>query len=163
MSDTTTANHGGPEAENYLLRSYATSTAIGEAVTSLQEVRQAPNEAETEYVKRINDAENRCGNMHSSEQLIQYFLRGTDPVIKTLVERHREADRRCTLLELVQFAKAEGDAMHARSKKSVTILAHRETVPTVASHKSASGKHARIANVDPCICSQLGLTPFRPR
>lgn len=93
-----------------MLRSFATSTAIGEAITSLDEVKQLPREKEIAYSRRNNEAVNRCGNVHSSEHLIRQFFNGLDPAIKTVVEPHREAFRNVTFLELIQFARAEGDA-----------------------------------------------------
>ena len=98
-----------------MLRSLATSTAIGEALTSLDEVKQFPRETEASYSRRINDAVYRCGSVQSSEHLIRQFLKVLDPAIQTVVERHCEAFRRVTFLELNQLARAEGDAYSSRT------------------------------------------------
>ena len=119
------ADEGGvtcwPEAVNYLLRSFATSNAISEAVQSLQEIRQVPHETETAFAKRLNEAHIRCGKVHSADAVVQFFLRGLDPAIKTIVESYREGHRRCTLLALIQHAQAEGDAYRARTKSSKNV------------------------------------------
>ena len=45
------------------------------------------------------------------------FIDGLDPAIKTLVARQREAKRRITYLELIQFARSEGEAHRARQPR----------------------------------------------
>jgi len=67
VADTAYADDGGvtcwPEAVKYLLRSYATSNAVREAVLSLRDLSQIPGEVETDYSKHVNDAGNCCGNV----------------------------------------------------------------------------------------------------
>ena len=45
------------------------------------------------------------------------FIDGLDPATKTLVARQREAKRRITYLELIQFARSEGEAHRARQSR----------------------------------------------
>ena len=135
IADSVDPYNGGvtcwPEAVDFLLRSFASSTAVGEALTSLDEVKQFPREMETAYSRRINEAVNRCGNVHLSEHLIRQFLKVNDPAIKTIVERHHGAFRNATFPELVQFARAEGDAYRARTRREVTHSVPRtESPPT---------------------------------
>ena len=103
-----------PEAVQYLLRSYATSSAIRGAILVLQDTRQRPGETETGFGTHLNTAFYRCGNVHTSEEKATKFVDGLDPVIKTLVEQRREETRRMSYLELVQYARAEGDSNRAR-------------------------------------------------
>ena len=92
------ADEGGvtcwPEAVNYLLRSFATSNAISEAVRALREIRQRPNETETSFAKRLNEAHIQCGKVQSADAIVQFFLRGLDPAIRTIVKSYREGHRR---------------------------------------------------------------------
>ena len=63
---------------------------------------------------RLNKAFHRCGNVHNRDDRMAYFVDGLIPAIKELVARHREANSRCTYLDLVTFAKAQGEAFRAR-------------------------------------------------
>ena len=45
-----------PEAVQYLLRSYATSAAINEAVSSLRDIKQGPAESERDLSSRLSKA-----------------------------------------------------------------------------------------------------------
>ena len=116
------ASEGGvscwPEAVQYLLRSYATSSAINAAITALRAVTQTAQESERDFSSRLSLAFARCGNAHPSSEKIQFFLDGLDPAIKSLVARYRERHRKATFLELVQFAQAEGEAKRAREAPS---------------------------------------------
>ena len=103
-----------PEAVQYLLRSYATNGAIRQATLALRDTKQREGETETQYDTRLNRAFHRCGNVHSREDRISYFVDGLLPAIKDLVARHREAHARCSYLELVSYAKAEGEAYRSR-------------------------------------------------
>lgn len=104
-----------PEAVQYLLRSYATGSAIQEAVLALRDTKQRPNETETEYSTRLNKAFHRCGNVFPFEERCTMFVDGLDPSIRALVARHREENRRISYLELVHYSQAEGDTYRARN------------------------------------------------
>lgn len=114
------ASEGGvtcwPEAVQYLLRSYATSNAIQNAILALRDTKQKPGETETAYSTSLNKAFHRCDSMYSAQERCTMFVDGLDPAIRALVARHREEKRRITYLELVQYAQAEGDTLRARSK-----------------------------------------------
>ena len=111
-----------PEAVQYLLRTYATNDALSSALLDLRDTRQKPQESETDYSARLLDAEYRCGNVHDAEERMTLFIDGLNPGIRSLVARHREAERRynrrkrdkLTYLDLVQYAQNEGDACRAR-------------------------------------------------
>ncbi|CAN8070507.1 unnamed protein product [Agarophyton chilense] len=113
-----TADEGGvtswPEAVQYLLRSYSTSNAIRQAILDLRDVTQKPEKGEAKYNSRLNKASVRCGNVHSTEDKTTLYIDGLDQSIKSLVARYRGKHGRVSFLELVQFAKAEGDAVRAR-------------------------------------------------
>ncbi|CAN8069068.1 unnamed protein product, partial [Agarophyton chilense] len=113
-----TADEGGvtsrPRAVQYLLRSYATSNAIRQAILDLRDVTLKPEEGEVEYNSRLNKASVRCVNVHSTEDKITLYIDGLDPSINSLVARYREKHGRVFFLELVQFEKAERDAARAR-------------------------------------------------
>lgn len=81
---------------------------------SLRDIRLKAGETEHDYNTRLREAAVRCGNVHNSKDLATIFVDGLDPSIKTLVVRHREAHRKTNYLELLQFARYEGDAFRAR-------------------------------------------------
>ena len=80
VKDAYAASEGGvncwPEAVQYLIRSYAKSTAIREAIISLRDIRQKPTESGMEYSARLNQAELRCGNFHPIAEKIAMFISG---------------------------------------------------------------------------------------
>ena len=110
------------EVLQYLLRSYATSPAISGAIRDLRDTRQHPGETETGFITNLNTAFYYSGNVHTSEKM---FVDGLDPVVKTLVEQRREESRRINYLQLVQYARAEGEPNRARlsaSRRSTPML-----------------------------------------
>ena len=120
VSETMHPDQGGidswPEAVQWLLRSYATNNAVRTAILELRDVQQLPQEAEKICYMRLTDASNRCGNVHSVDELATMFVDGLDSTTKTVVARYRESHRRVSFLELVEYAQAEGDAVRARSR-----------------------------------------------
>lgn len=120
VRDSSAGGDGGvrcwPEAVQYLLRSYATSNEIQRAMMDLRNVTQNPGEDERDYSTRLEDACRRVGNVHSLHEKCTMFESGLVPEIRALVSRHREANPNISFLELVQFARAEGETHRARSK-----------------------------------------------
>ncbi|CAN8069909.1 unnamed protein product [Agarophyton chilense] len=114
---TSRASEGGvtcwPEAVQYLLRSYATNSATQQAIRALRDTRQRPGESETDYSSRRNKAFHRCGNFYPAEERCTIFVDGLDPAIRTRVAQRREDRPKATYLGLVQFARAEGEALRA--------------------------------------------------
>lgn len=53
--------------------------------------------------------------MHTGSDLLTLFIDGLEPSIQTFIARQLEAHCRCTYLEIVQYARAEGDAVRSRS------------------------------------------------
>lgn len=115
------ASEGGvtcwPEAVHYLLRSYATGTAISQAIVAVRDTKQKPGETETSYSTRLNKAFHRCGNVFTAFERCSMLVDGLDPGIRALVSRYREEKRKATYLELVQYAQAEGDTLRARDPR----------------------------------------------
>lgn len=105
-----------PEAVQYLLRTYATPSAIRDAINSLHALKQQANESELDYSARVNIAHYRCGNVFSDTDKMNVFVDGLSSVIRTIVARYRESVPRYELTyeRLVQFARDEGDAYRAR-------------------------------------------------
>ena len=56
------------EGEQYLLRTYATTTAIRNATNELRSVRQTADEDELGDRARINHASYRCGSIHEEDE-----------------------------------------------------------------------------------------------
>ena len=63
IRDSLDSNEGGvkcwPETLQYLLRSYATATAIPHVILDLRDIRQKPDELEDDYSARLNQASTR--------------------------------------------------------------------------------------------------------
>ena len=57
-----------------------------QVIRFLHEIRQSPNESKTTFVKRLNEAHIRCGEIKNADALVQIFLRGLDPAIGTIAE-----------------------------------------------------------------------------
>ena len=122
-----------PEAVNYLLRSYATNEAIQTALLALRDVRQRDGETELDYNTRLNKAERRCGNPHTVEDRITIFIDGLTPAVKPLVYRYREENPSATYLQVLQKARAEGEARRAATpqRRASPLLSPRKLSPQV--------------------------------
>lgn len=87
-----------PEAVHYLLRTYATSGAIREAVLTLNDDHQKRDEDERPYEARLSTAAERCVNFHSADKKITSFVDRLNESINTLVARYREEKRHAAYL-----------------------------------------------------------------
>lgn len=82
------------------------------------------------------------------------FIDGLDPGIKTLVARHREEKRKLSYLELVQYARAEGDALRARGsttrpKPAKALLAEPDSLSLMADRTPREGfDNVHVAHAD---------------
>jgi len=110
-----------PEAIQYLLRTYATPTAMREALEHLRNIRQGEMEAEEEYRKRLNQAIYRCGNVHEEDEKMTYYIDGLSDTIRMVVARYRESipRRELTFESLCHFARSEDDAHRARYQQLI--------------------------------------------
>lgn len=104
-----------PEAVQYLLRSYATSSEIQKALLDLSNIRQSSGEDEKDFSNRLEAGISRAGNVHTLDEKCTMFEAGLLPETKHLVSRHRESNPQVTYLELVQFARTEGVSYRARA------------------------------------------------
>ena len=154
-----------PEAVQYLIRSYATSTTSRESIITLRAIRQKQTESEMEYSERLNQAELRCGNVHPIAEKINMFISGLNRAIEPLITHVREEDPSTSYLELVQIARDHGDAFRARGGDAVKrhpLLKENPTVETRNTRPSAllassaddlwgheGLDHAIESNVDP--------------
>lgn len=91
-------------ALQYLLDSYATSTAIRETVLELRKVLQRRNENKSRYSLRLNSAAIHFGSVHSANNKMTLFLDGLHQSIKSLVPRQRDKHASMDFVDLVQFA-----------------------------------------------------------
>jgi len=103
-----------PEAVQYLLRNYAQNKYISSAIRDLRDTRQKELETEKEYAVRLNNAVTRCGNVHSSAEIVTMYIDGLHPAIRSLVTGYREATKKVTYLDIVDFASNHGDAVRAQ-------------------------------------------------
>lgn len=61
---------------------------IDSAIMDPRKVSQIHSESENAFYKRINDAMERCSNVHSSDEVLTLFIDGLEPSIRTLVVLH---------------------------------------------------------------------------
>lgn len=114
------SSHGGlrtwPEYVQYFLATYATASAIREAVNTFKTMRQKATEDELSYASRVNTAAFRCGNAFPLDDKITVFAYGLIPAIRTIVSRQLEQTppKSRTYERVVQFARDEGEAYRAR-------------------------------------------------
>ena len=131
--------HGGssggitcwPEAVQYLLRTYATPSAIRKATSDLRSVQQLENEDESAYAARVSEAAYRCGNVLTEDEKMTIFVDGLQPEIRTTVARYREDQPRyeMTLERLIHHAQDEGDALRARISAEQSRNNNRQLAP----------------------------------
>ena len=100
-----------PTAVQCLLRSFATDDEIHEAVSSLEKVKQQPNETETDYWLRLTKAHSRAGSYLEHEHLASRFIEGLLPPLRPKLRMHRNRFKTESMLELIKVATAEGDSM----------------------------------------------------
>ena len=105
----------------------------------------------------MNDAKSRCRNVHPTTQLIQIFLRGLDPVIKSAVGLHWETNRKETYLELAHFARSEGDTYRTRFRRHVSFDTPRGQSPPTSHTSSPLRSKVRTGRSD-----RLNLLGKRP-
>ena len=112
------------EAVHFLLTSYATPSAMREAVLRVHDTKQKGNEDEQTFNARLCQAIYRCGNVFSEAQKITFFVNGLLPDIRSRVARHRESIPRHAVRynKIVQYARDEGETARAQrvSSRSVT-------------------------------------------
>ncbi len=110
-----------PEAVQYLLTTYATPTAMREAILKAESLRQQANEDELAFSARLNTAIHRCGNVFSESRKITMFVNGLIPEIQSLVARSAQSQSRQGLRyeTVVQNARDEGQAYRARHQVKV--------------------------------------------
>ncbi len=100
-----------------MLREYATSTTLQEAVSAIKNIQQKPQETETQFTARFKDAAYRCGNVHDEIDRMNFFINGISGKIRPAVEELRDETPRgqLTFAMLVQKARREGTMYRARN------------------------------------------------
>ena len=148
-----------PEAVQYMLRTYATPTAMREALETLRDVRQENTETEEDYRKRLNVAIHRCGNVHSEDEKMTLYVDGLAPTIRTVVARHRESvnRREMTFEGLAHFARSEDEVVRARAQLSSSTQ-----IPTPRPRTSVIPA-AQVARTPVNLLEQVDGTPGSPQ
>ena len=73
------------ESVQYLLRTYATPSSIRRPTSDLRTIRQLPDEDESAYAARINEAAYRFANIHLKDEKMTFFVVGLQPELRTTV------------------------------------------------------------------------------
>lgn len=132
----------------YLLRNYAHSTYIYSKISELTSVLQSHYEKENEFGKQINDSIERCGKLYYAEEVRMLLIDGLEPTLRTIVAHERESHHRCTYLDIVQYARAEGEAVRACSHPA-KMSANTSRVVPVDMIQSPSDSALHSHNEDP--------------
>ena len=82
-----------PEVVQYPLSTYETPVVMREAMPQVYNLRQAANEVELVFSKRLSTAICRCRNIFKEPQNITMFIHGLIPEIQSLVARSSEGQR----------------------------------------------------------------------
>lgn len=90
-----------------------------EVLEDLCSIRRGETEVEDAYQKRLNQAELRCGNVHSEDEKIALYINGLSNTIRTEVARYRESAHRreLTFKSLAQFTRSEDEAYRAQLRQ----------------------------------------------
>lgn len=105
---------------DWLLRTYATNANIADATMDLSRTRQSGDEDETKYSTRLRNAVKRCGNVHTEYEIATFFVQGLIPAISPRVAQERARNSNLEYVDLVQFARSEGDAVRAQVRSGKT-------------------------------------------
>ena len=118
-----------PEGIKFLLKSYAKDRHIEEALASLEDIKQMPDEKESAYAKRLRTQARRCGGFFSEPEMITRFIRGLLEDLKPLLRLTR-ADYSLpnVFQDFVELATAQGEAHRALSGQDFKPLKRREGV-----------------------------------
>ncbi len=114
-----------PELVQYFLSTYATPSAMREAVNNIRTLKQRMGEDEVEFGARINEAAHKCGNAFSEEDKMTYFVDGLHTTIQSIVSSWRETQSRkeITYSKLMLKARDEGTAYRARTENIRVVRA----------------------------------------
>lgn len=101
-----------PEAIQYFLRTYTTTTEIWEAVVVLYTTKQKVRETDLAFSTRLNLSSYRCYNVHSDVEKMNIFIDGLHGTTWTIAARQREiqSGNNLTYELLVQFSREESEA-----------------------------------------------------
>lgn len=111
-----TSRHSGitcwPEAIEYLLRTYMTSSAMRIVLEELHNIRRGERKFEDDYWKRLKEEVFRCGNVHREDGKITIYVDGLSDTIRTAVARYGKSvhRREMNFESLAHFAKSEDEA-----------------------------------------------------
>lgn len=72
-----------------MLCKYAKPTAMTQALENLLSMRQGTQEDEDAYNKRLDDAINRCRNVHEEDEKTSFYIDGFLPTNRTVLARLR--------------------------------------------------------------------------
>lgn len=114
---------------DWLLRTYATNANIADAMLDLSRTKQSAEEDETKYSTRLRNAVKRCGNVHTEYEVATFFVQGLIAAISPRVAQERSRNSKLEYVDLVQYARSEGDAVRAQTRIGKTRLSYPDKLP----------------------------------
>jgi len=102
-----------PTAVQSLLTAYATNENIKTAVSEFKSVEQGADETEDDYFDRFQAKHARAGSYLAEADQVSAYIEGLRPEIRPKVRDRFTNEPKTGLLDISQYAKAEGEACRA--------------------------------------------------
>lgn len=108
------------KALQYRFRTYATPTAMWNALENLHSMHKRDDELEEGYLKRFHGAIHRCGNVLEDNEKMTLYIDGLMTTTRTIVASYRERvpSHDMTFQELTHFSSSYNEAVRAHSRQS---------------------------------------------
>ena len=117
-----------PHAVHALLTRYATDDVLSTAYDEVTRVTQHQGEDESAFADRLQTAALRCANVFSERDLVNYFLKGLQPGIRSTVSVNLSRSDEQDLLAVRRIAQAHGETLRAaRSENKPKLSQTRES------------------------------------
>ena len=143
-----------PEAIQFLLKSYAKDRHIEKALTSLEDIKQMPDEKESAYAKCQRTKARRCRGVFSEPEMITRFIRGLREDLKRLLRLTNEDYSLPNVFQdFVERATAQGEAHRALSGQDTKPPRRREGVYAPVTKPSSRAAKNTVLNRGPQVYS----------
>lgn len=112
-----------PSAVNFFLRRYGTDENIKAALDKIQNLKQLDHEDEETFFTRFEQAIVHAGAPLDHRDKITRLIHGFDETYRHYLFRYFRENPDCTILDILEFAKVEGQTNRARSGRKKTSRA----------------------------------------
>ena len=112
-------NFTWPHAVQALLIRYASDDALSAAYDSVTRITQAQAEDENAFADRLQDAALQCANVFTQRDLVNYFVKGLQPGIRSVVSNTVSRSDEEDFLAVRRIAQAQGETYRATRKEPI--------------------------------------------